>query len=126
MGMEQTVVFPAGVLPTWPAVRELLQQHNLSVQMRMIDNQLAFPDEEPSDAWRELRLGTAAGMVTLRRGADRIAFVVWGNAEEAMRQAWNALVWAWAEAGGGQVLTPEGAVSAADYRRSADLPSGLR
>jgi len=124
--MDQTVTFASQRVPAWPAVRDLLQQRGFPVQLRMIDNQLAFPDELPPDDWRELRLGTPPGMVTLRRGADRIAFVVWGNADAAMRQAWNAVVWAWAEAGGGQVLTAAGAVSAADYRRGADLPSSLQ
>jgi hypothetical protein len=123
--MDQTVTFAGRSMPAWPAVRDLLQQHGFPVQMRMIDNQLAFPDELPPDDWSELRLGTPQGMVTVRRSGDQVAFVVWGNADAALRQAWNALVWAWTEAGGGQVLTPEGAVTAADYRRSAELPPGL-
>jgi hypothetical protein len=123
--MDQTVTF-AGRPPAWPAVRDLLRKHGVAVQMRMIDNQLAFPDEEPPDDWRELRLGLPPGMVTVRRGGDRVTLVIWGNADDALRQAWNLLTWAWAEAGGGQVLTPQGSVSAADYRQAADLPTDLR
>jgi hypothetical protein len=87
---------------------------------------LAFPDETPPDAWCELRVGTPHGMVTLRRDHDRVALVTWGNADVAMMQAWNALIWAVAEVGGGRVDTPQGLQTAAEFRRSADLPAVLR
>jgi hypothetical protein len=93
--------------------------------MRMIDGQLAFPDEEPVESWRELRVGTAQGMVTLRREEDALVCVTWGNANLQLRQVWNALAWACAEAGGGTVKTPEGTVSAAEFRRQAELPEAL-
>jgi hypothetical protein len=124
--MEQTVTFAAGVLPTWPTVRDLLAHLGYTVQVRMIDGQLAFPDEEPTAEWQELRLGTPQGMVTLRRGPGRIDFVTWGNADGDLRQAWNALVWAFAEAGRGSVQTPAGAVDAAAFRRTAELPPVLQ
>ena len=98
MGMDQTVSF-AGAGPDWAAVRDLLARHGYPVQMRMIDGQLAFPDEEPPEGWRELRVGTPQGMVTLRRGGGAVVCVTWGNADAALRQAWNALAWGWAEAG---------------------------
>src|SRR5947209_19758679 len=120
MGLDQTATFPGGAAPDWPAVRDLLARHGFPVQLRMIDGELAFPDEEPAAAWRELRLGTPQGMVTVRREADRVTFVTWGNADAALRQAWNAVAWAFAEAGGGQLLTAAGAQSAADFRRGAD------
>src|SRR5262249_30671546 len=126
MGMEQTVTFPAGAVPSWPAVRDVLARHGLVVQLRMIDGDRAFPEEEPPEAWRELRLGMAGGMVTLRREPDRVRLVVWGNADAGLRQAWNALTWACAEAGGGQVLAGERPVSAAEYLASAELPEALR
>ena len=125
MGMDQTVSF-AGAGPDWAAVRDLLARHGYPVQMRMIDGQLAFPDEEPPEGWRELRVGTPGGMVTGRREPGQLVLVVWGNADAVLRQAWNGLAWALAEAGGGRVVTPEGPVSASDYRRRADLPEALR
>jgi hypothetical protein len=125
MGMDQTVSF-AGAGPDWAAVRDLLARSGYPVQMRMIDGQLAFPDEGPLEGWRELRVGTPGGMVTVRREPGQMVLVVWGNADATLRQAWNALAWALAEAGGGQVLTADGALSAADYRRRADLPEALR
>src|SRR5262245_48494409 len=115
MGMQQTVRFPAGTTPSWPAVRDVLANARFPVQMRMIDGELAFPDEEPPEAWRELRLGTPQGMVTIRREAGRVDVVTWGNADAAMQQAWNAIAWAFAEAGSGHVETPNGLVSAAEF-----------
>src|SRR4051812_2636054 len=108
MGVEQTVLFAGKPLPSWTAARDLLARHGFPLQMRMIDGQLAFPDEEPPATWAELRFGTAGGMVTVRRDGERLIFVTWGNADEAQRQAWNALTLAFAAAGGGQVLTAVG------------------
>jgi hypothetical protein len=126
MGMETTVIFEESDIPSWMACRAFLQLRRFPVQLRMIDGELAFPDETPPDAWRELRVGTPHGMVTLRRDRDRIAFVTWGNADAAMMQAWNALIWAVAEVGGGRVDTAHGLQSAAEFRRSADLPAVLQ
>jgi hypothetical protein len=47
--------------------------------VRMIDGQPAFPDEQPEDGWRELRVGFAAGMVTIARDGGRWRFTVWGT-----------------------------------------------
>lgn len=102
MGMERVVSFP-GAEPSWPAVRERLTAAGLSVQMRMIDNMPALPDEEPEAGWRELRVSLGAGMVTLRREPGRLRVVVWGNADEALRRDQDALARACAEAGDGSV-----------------------
>ena len=126
MGMDQKVVFPRDQAPAWPRVAEFLASRGYPLQMRMIDGQLAFPDEEPPEAWQELRVGTADGMVTLRREADGIRLVTWGNADDAMRRAWNALTWAVADVSGGTVETGSGKVSAADFERTADLPAVLK
>jgi hypothetical protein len=45
--MEQTVTFPAGNPPAWSAARDLLMTRGFRMQVRMIDGELAFPDEEP-------------------------------------------------------------------------------
>jgi hypothetical protein len=125
MGMDRRVrLGSAGA--KWEAVRDLLASRGFPVQMRMIDGQLAFPDEEPPPEWRELRLGTSQGMVTVRREADAVVCVTWGNADEALRQAWNAVAWAFAETGGGVVETETGPLDAASFRASAELPAPLR
>lgn len=126
MGMEQTVSFTGKPIPSFAAVRDFLSQRGFPLQMGTIDGELAFPDEQPSDGWRELRLRTPQGMVTVRRAGERLAFVTWGNADAPMLQAWNALVWAFAEVGSGQVETPQGLLDAAAYQDRSDLPSVLR
>ncbi|HEY7313160.1 MAG TPA: hypothetical protein VH643_27675 [Gemmataceae bacterium] len=125
MGMEQTVSFAGTTVPSFVAVRDFLGQRGFPLQMGMIDGQLAFPDELPDDSWRELRLRTPQGMVTVRRDGERLAFVTWGNADDAMRQAWNALVWAFAAVGGGQIETPQGRLDASTYRERMEMPSAL-
>jgi hypothetical protein len=122
MGVEQSVTF-AGPVPDWPAVRARLGERNYPVQMRMIEGELAFPDEAPPAEWREIRVGTPGGMVTLRREPGRVTFVVWGNADAAMLRARNALMWAFAEAGSGQV---DGTQAAEEFRQSADVPEEIR
>jgi hypothetical protein len=94
----------------------------------MIDGELAFPDEEPPENWRELRLATPEGMVvTARRERDQLVLVVWGNADAGLVQAWNAITWAFAEAGNGQIQTGDGlAQTAAEYMSRVDLPASLR
>jgi hypothetical protein len=125
MGMEQTVAFAGKPIPPYTAVRDFLAQRGFPLQMGMIDGQLAFPDELPEENWRELRLRTPQGMVTVRRDGERLIFVTWGNADAAMRQAWNALVWAFAAVGDGRVETPEGSVDAAGYANRAELPANF-
>ena len=122
MGMEQTVTFAEGALPPWDEVSDLLARRGFPVQVRMIDDQLALPDERPPDTWRELRLGTPHGMVTLRRENRQVLLVTWGNADAGLLRARNALAWALAEATGGGIHTPSGPLSAADFLRTADLP----
>ena len=126
MGMDLRVEFSESAPPLWPALSELLAGRGFPVQMRMIDGELAFPDESPPEAWRELRLGTPGGMVTLRREPGAIVLVTWGNADTNLRQAWQALTWASAEVTGGRIILPEGPVSAADFRKQAELPPTLR
>src|SRR5439155_11956977 len=81
MGMEQTVTFSVGRPVPWPSVRDLLVSHGFPVEVRMIDGELAFPNEEPPENWRELRLATSEGLVvTARREQDRVVLAGWGNA----------------------------------------------
>jgi hypothetical protein len=126
MGVEQTVMFSGGAVPAWRDVQQLLARSGFPVQVRMIDGELAFADEIPTEPWRELRVGSAAGMVTLRRGPDAVTLVTWGNAEAPLLRARNALAWAFAQAGAGRLQTEEGERAAAEFLRDADLPSELR
>jgi hypothetical protein len=120
MGMDQKVTFAPDKAPAWSALQAFFAAKNYPLQLRMIDGELAFPDETPPDAWRELRVGTPAGMITLRRDPDCITLVTWGNADAAMRQAWNALTWGVAHLSDGKV---NGGMSADEYAKSAELPT---
>jgi hypothetical protein len=126
MGMDQKVTFSPDRLPAWLALRELLNRCELAPQLRMIDGQLAFPDEDPPGDWQELRVGTAQGMVTLRREANGIRLVTWGNADAAMRQAWNALTWAVAQLSEGTIEMGSAQQTADDFARTAELPAAIR
>jgi hypothetical protein len=87
--------------------------------MRMINGELAFPDETPPDDWRELRIGVSAGMITLRREPDGVRTVIWGNATPEMQRAWDAVTWALAAAGAGRILTDAGEQNAQDFASTA-------
>jgi hypothetical protein len=55
-----------------------------------------------------------------------LALVVWENADVKLIQAWNALTWAFAAHGNGQIETGDGrSQTAAEFKGSADLPAML-
>ena len=99
MGLTRTVHFSSGV-PTWEALRDHLAGRGVSLQLRMIDGLLAFPDEAPPADWRELRVNVPQGPITLKRVGDDVAFVIWGNAEPGLVEVWNTLIGACADLGG--------------------------
>ena len=57
----------------------------------MVDGALHAPTAPVADGWREVRLKTAAGMVTLKRRDGAIAVVVFGNADPALTTAQAAI-----------------------------------
>jgi len=61
----------------------------------------------------------------MRRGTDRVDLVVWGNADDGLRRLWNALTWAWAEAGGGTVMAESGPLDARGFAVEFSLPEML-
>jgi hypothetical protein len=126
MGVEQAVVFSRDAMPAWRQVHDLLAERGFPVQIRMINDQLAFPDEMPEEPWCELRVGSAAGMVTLRRSAGRVTLVTWGNADAPLVRTRNAIAWALAEAGAGHIQSDGGHQTPTEFLRLADLPTELR
>jgi hypothetical protein len=122
MGVELKVICPGGTVPAWARVRDFLAQRAQAVELRMIDGELAFPDEAPPESWRELRLSTSSGMVTLRREPGHVSLVVWGNADRPLLLDRNALALAYAELSAGQVVSEAGSFTAAELRRAAELP----
>ena len=122
MGMDQKIVFAAERLPSWSSLAEFLSGRGFAVQLRMIDGELSFPDETPPEHWRELRLGTPGGMVTMRREPDGITLATWGNADASLRQSWHALAYALARLTAGSVETANGPMSAEQFASSVALP----
>ncbi len=103
MGLERRVKFPNPPALDWPRLVADLTARGQSPSLRMIDDLPAFPDEVPDAAWRELRLGFAAGMVTVRRVGSDLACVVWGTADPELAAAQLAVAEALAGQGGGAV-----------------------
>jgi hypothetical protein len=122
MGPDCTVRFPAGSVPGWNAIRGQLARLGEPAPLRMIDGMPAFPDESPEAGWKELRLGFAPGMVTIRRSAgDEVQCIVWGNADAGLLAARDRVAWACAAAGGGTVGTPSGEATADEFARHANI-----
>jgi hypothetical protein len=57
----------------------------------MVDNALRPASAAPPDEWRDVRLRTPAGMVTLRRQPDGVAVIVFGNADAALQAVQRAV-----------------------------------
>ncbi len=91
MSLEHTIQLPKRKVPSWSALRNALADRGIESALRMIDGLPALPDEEPPEEWRELRVGFAAGMVTLRREGDTLRCLIWGNADFALQAAWHTL-----------------------------------
>jgi hypothetical protein len=69
-----------------------LSQAGLAVQMRMIDGELAMPDEEPPADWREIRVAYQGEMITIRRGNQgEVQLVGWGNLNATAMRLFDAL-----------------------------------
>ncbi len=105
MGMEHKVNIARSTAIVWTELTAQCTARAFPLQLRMIDGELALPDETPPHDWRELRVSTSGGMITLRRDNEAISVVVWGNADVAMRQAWNALTLVLARITGGSIVT---------------------
>ena len=103
MGVERVVRFPPGCSPGWPEIAAKFTAAGESPVLRMIDGLPAFPDEVPDPGWRELRVGLAGGMVTLRRHGDALRCVTWGSDDPALRRSLDHVISAAADAGGGGV-----------------------
>lgn len=126
MGVDLAILTSAEQKSPWPVVLQLLAARGYPLEMRMIDGALAFPDEAPPDDWRELRVGTPGGMVTVRREPGRYVCTVWGNADQSLTEAWHAVAWAFAEATGGSIAQADGVQSAVDFLNSAAMPQALK
>jgi hypothetical protein len=121
MGLDRTIRFQTPETPVWESIRVQLMRVGESGQLRMIDGLPAFPDEDPPENWKELRVGTVAGMVTIRRGSGVLVCVVWGNADATMNTAWAKVIWACAAAGNGNVETAAGIATPDQFAQNEGL-----
>jgi hypothetical protein len=84
MGVQSTFRFLAGAVPGWEAIHAAIAVSGDPPVVRMIDGLPAFPNEAPPDDWKEVRIGLAGTMVSLRRTAAGIDVVTWGTADPAL------------------------------------------
>jgi len=85
MGLE--VVVPRVASVELAALLDQLSAAGLPSALAMVDNVLQGPGAIPPAVWRDARIRTPAGVVTLRRVPSGVAVVVFGNADDALRAA---------------------------------------
>ena len=86
MGMTLEVARSADEI-SLKALLAALAAEAFPTSIMMIDGQLVMPTAEAPPGWRDLRLRTPAGTVTVARREAGVAVVVFGNADEAMQAA---------------------------------------
>jgi hypothetical protein len=118
MGLERTIRLPADGELSWKGVNEQLVRAGIAASIRMIDGLPAFPDEDPSPDWREIRIGTSAGMVTIRRSAGTVSCVIWGTGDQVLTDLWMKVIWACAAASAGLIESPSGPLTADEFWKS--------
>ena len=75
-----------GACPLVPVLHRLAASGFVCV-VAMVDGQLVPPRAPAPVEWREVRLRTPAGMVTLARRAGGVSVSVFGNADAALQEA---------------------------------------
>jgi hypothetical protein len=84
MGLSQRI--EKKDFPQWPEFLAKAATVGVALQLKMIDGLPAFPDETPEESWQELRISTANGMITLRKTADALDLITWGNADDNLQK----------------------------------------
>ncbi len=85
MGLE--VIVPRVSSVGLATLLDRLTAAGLPSAVAMVDNVLQGPGASPPGTWRDARLRTPAGVVTLRRVPSGVAVVIFGNADDALRAA---------------------------------------
>ena len=81
MGMD---LFVAGAGTSIDGLLQRLKSAGVTATVIMVDNQLHAPNAAVPDAWRDVRLRTPAGMLSLKRRDGGVAVVVFGNADAGL------------------------------------------
>ena len=89
MGLEVVVSRPTP--PDLAAALARLAATGMTATVVMVDGRLHAPGAAVPPTWRDVRLSTVAGMLSLRRRPDGVAVVVFGNAGDALVAAQRAL-----------------------------------
>ena len=85
MGMTRTV--PVRGAPELGALLARLDGAGLPSAVLMIDHQLVAPGAPPPARWRDVRLKTPAGTVTLKLDGSTVTVTVFGNADPPLQAA---------------------------------------
>jgi hypothetical protein len=85
MGLEIVVPRPSPC-PLAPLL-ERLTASGFPTSIAMVDNQLWSPRATPPGQWRDVRLRTPAGIVTLLHRPEGVAVVIFGNADAVLQEA---------------------------------------
>jgi hypothetical protein len=94
MGMVHEVACPHG-LPNWPDLLKQLSAQGVRAEMRMIDAQVALPDEMPPPDWQEVRVSLDGWMVTVRRARESVHLIAWGDPRPELQHAVSVLASVW-------------------------------
>jgi len=89
--MGKEIVVPGNSPLELAPVFARLSNAGMAIAIQMIDGALTPPSTPPPAEWREIRLRTPAGTVTLRRRPDGIAVTVFGNADASLEAAQRAI-----------------------------------
>jgi hypothetical protein len=89
--MGMTIQVPGRGTPSLSQLLEKLAQANLPSSIIMIDNQLVSPKVPPPTTWRDVRLKTPAGTVSLKLEPAGVSVTVFGNADEKLVAAQQAI-----------------------------------
>src|SRR6185503_1076154 len=82
MGLE--VVVPVAEVRLDEVVARLAEG-GITAMVVMVDGALLAPGKPVPEGWRDARVRTPAGTVTLARRPGAVAVVVFGNADDALR-----------------------------------------
>jgi hypothetical protein len=85
MGLE--IAVPLAAPPPLADLIARLEADGLPCVVAMIDGALCAFGAPPPVEWREARLRTPAGTITLARRPGAVAVVVFGNADDALQRA---------------------------------------
>jgi hypothetical protein len=78
--------------PSLAALLDDLAKAGLPSTILMVDNQLVSQKLPPPASWRDVRLKTPAGTVSLKRDPQGISVTVFGNADPALVAAQETII----------------------------------